>query len=271
MHYNHIILTRFNLQYEKESTVHINTEWLEERFRLFESYCLPSITGQTSQVFTWVILASDQTPEIYKERLNNYMIQYENIDIRFCPYYEDINQLYQDIGFHYCLGYSHLLSTRLDSDDMLAFDFVERLQSHITSQTKSNTILSFYSGIQWFENFDISLSASYKKNHFLSFYEPVEKIRTCIGINHTEVPDNLLVTLEEKGMWCEIVHRHNMCNSYVPKYRYRLSIPTTKHYPILLNNASTIAQCKLLISEHLSFRIRQICRFIVRLLRDHTS
>ena len=151
MHYNHIILTRFNLQYEKDNTIHICTEWLEERFRLFESYCLPSVTRQTSQKFTWVILASDQTPDIYKKRLAEYRIQHENIDIQFCPYFEDINQLYQAIGQHYCLGYNHLLSTRLDSDDMLALDFIEKLQSHITPQTQSHTILSFHSGIQWFE------------------------------------------------------------------------------------------------------------------------
>lgn len=270
MHYNHIILTRFNLQYEKDNTIHICTEWLEERFRLFESYCLPSVTRQTSQKFTWVILASDQTPDIYKKRLAEYRIQHENIDIQFCPYFEDINQLYQAIGQHYCLGYNHLLSTRLDSDDMLALDFIEKLQSHITPQTQSHTILSFHSGIQWFETRNISLSASYKKNHFLSFYEPIEHIRTCIGINHTEVPNNLLAVLEEKGMWCEIVHRNNMCNSYVPKYQYQLSIPR-KQYPISLKNESTIAQAKLLISEHISFRFRQLCRFIVRLFHGRTA
>lgn len=270
MHYNHIILTRFNLQYERGSTTHLDAEWLEERFRLFDSYCLPSITKQTCQDFTWVILVSDQTPDVYKERLNGYTIEHANIAIHFCPYYEDINQLYHEIGHHYGLGYSHLLSTRLDSDDMLAFDFVEKIQSHIAQPTKSHTIFSFQSGIQWFENSDISLAASYTKNHFLSFYEPVEQIRTCIGINHTEVPDDLLVSLEEKGMWCEIVHRHNMCNSYVPKYKYRLSIPV-KQYPISLDNASVIAQCKLLILEHLSFRFRQIGRLTSRLLLGHNS
>lgn len=263
MNYNHIILTRFNLQYDKDSRIHIDSQWLDERFRLFEAYCLPSIIGQTATNFTWVILCSDQTPDVYKDRLTNYTLSYKNIDIHFCPFYEDINQLYYSIGLHYSVGYSHLLSTRVDNDDMLAFDFVETLQSYINPLTKEHTIFSFTNGIQWFEEKDIALTSSFKKNHFLSFYEPANHIRTCIGLSHTEVPDNLLETLENDGMWCEIVHSNNMCNSYVPKYKYRLSIPK-KSYPIPLTHASTKQQCRLIICEHLRFRFRQIIRLITR-------
>lgn len=264
MNYNHIILTRFNLQYEETSTIHIDAQWLEERFRLFDCYCLPSITRQTTQAFTWVILACDQTPSPYRERLLQYAQQYNNIAIHFCAYQKDINQLYHTIGQQYCAGYTHLLSTRVDSDDMLAYDFVERLQAHITLQTKQQTILSFNHGIQWFEATDIALAATYKKNHFLSFYEPYDSLQTCIGIDHTKVPDTLLQVMPERGMWCEIVHSSNMCNSYVPKYCYRLSIPH-RQYPIALTNANFIKQSGLLVREHIAFRLRQLRRLIKRI------
>lgn len=270
MHYNHIILTRFNLQYEEHSTIHIDAEWLEERFRLFDKYCLPSILRQTQQTFTWVILASQQTPEEYKVRLMEYMYQYDNIDVHFCSYYEDINLLYQGLGLHYGLGFSHLLSTRVDSDDMLAYDFVEKLQAHISTETPEHTILSFPNGIQWFENQDIALTTSFKKNHFLSFYEPSDDLRTCIGIDHTKVPDVHLQSLTDAGMWCEIVHSSNMCNSYVPKYRYRLSI-ADKKYPISLTRANKMQQLGLLIREHILFRLRQADRLIQRLFHGRIS
>ena len=62
MNYKHIILTRFNLQYDLLSDIHIQDNWLEERFRLFEQYCFPSIIAQTNQQFDWVILLSEYPP-----------------------------------------------------------------------------------------------------------------------------------------------------------------------------------------------------------------
>lgn len=270
MHYNHIILTRFNLQYEADSNIHLEPGWLDERFRLFERYCLPSIVGQTKQTFTWVILASEQTPDVYRKRLTEYAAEHGNIAIHFCPYYEDINQLYIHIGQQYSLGYTHLLSTRVDSDDMLAYDFVETLQSYISDMTTDHAILTFADGVQWFEHKNIALAASYKKNHFLSFYEPSKALRTCIGIDHTKVPDLLLRLLPDKGMWCEIVHRSNMCNGYVPKYHYRCSVQQHQ-YPISLTDAKKHEQCMFIVREHLRFRLRQVGRMVRRLIPCHTS
>ena len=70
MKYKHLIFTRFNLQYELDSDLHLQAAWLDERFRLFEQYCLPSIVGQTDLHFTWVILSSNQTPDWYKKGEN---------------------------------------------------------------------------------------------------------------------------------------------------------------------------------------------------------
>ena len=136
MTYRHIILTRFNLQYALESDIHIQTAWLEERFRLFEAYCLPSIIGQTNQNFTWIILVHDQTPTIYQQRLEQYVQTYPVIKVEYCSYYDDINILYQNIGRKYIEHYDYLLSTRMDSDDMLdcniicSISKIKQLSSH---------------------------------------------------------------------------------------------------------------------------------------------
>ena len=73
MDYNHIIITRFNLDFEDDPQARcLQPEWLEKRFDLFETYCLPSVLQQTCQNFTWVILSSDATPAQYKKRLLSY-------------------------------------------------------------------------------------------------------------------------------------------------------------------------------------------------------
>ena len=66
MKYIHYILTRFNVDlYNKNNTkwqkdkngTNIDPEiWLENRFKLFETYCLPSIINQTSKNFKWIVL-----------------------------------------------------------------------------------------------------------------------------------------------------------------------------------------------------------------------
>ena len=124
MKYKHIILTRFNLQYDLLSDIHIQDNWLEERFRLFEQYCFPSIIAQTNQQFDWVILLSDQTPKNYILRITQHTNSYKNIHLELCSYYEDVNILYKTIGLKYIQDYDYLLSTRVDNDDMLAKDFV---------------------------------------------------------------------------------------------------------------------------------------------------
>ncbi len=71
----HFILTRFNilLWYKaKDGRKVRTTKWLEHRFLLFEKYCLPSIKSQTCQDFEWIVLFDSKTPDSFKERIDRY-------------------------------------------------------------------------------------------------------------------------------------------------------------------------------------------------------
>lgn len=269
MSYRHIIITRFNLQYESSSDIHLQPEWLEQRFLLFETYCLPSIQNQTCQDFKWIILCSEQTPAIYQSRLQHYATTYPNIALHFCPYYEDVNQLYHIIGKQYCTA-SYLLSTRMDSDDMIANDFVEHLQQSIIQRHLQPAIYTFPSGIQCFLQEHKAFAVVDKKNHFLNYLEPNSSIHTCLGRDHTKVPNNQLIILTHKNMWCEIVHQHNICNGYLPHYRYHLPLHTSK-YPILFDEKRTFHTTLFLLQKHLQFRSKQIQRVIYRLFGNRNS
>lgn len=261
MNYKHIILTRFNLQYELQNDVHIQPIWLDERFRLFEQYCLPSVINQTNQHFTWVILFSNQTPIEYRERIMEYPQKYKNICVEFCPYYADVNLLYKYIGEKYSQGYDYLLSTRIDNDDMLACNFVETLQQHINSQIEDVSIISFEKGIQWFEQKNIAFGVSYQRNHFLNFLEKGNMISTCLGVDHTKISTENLFIVEEPSMWCEIVHESNMLNDYVPKYKY--SCKYKSHlYPIDFGETNSLKQSIFLLCKHIKFRYYQGLRFL---------
>lgn len=270
MTYKHIILTRFNLQFEPDNNIHIQPSWLEERFRLFEKYCLPSITKQTKQNFTWVILSSDQTPTQYKDRLSQYTQIYSNIELEYCPYYDNVNILYKEIGEKYIADNEFLLSTRIDNDDMLALDFVQALQSYI-KHANNKEIITFANGIQWFEKESMTFGISYPQNHFLNFLEPRNDIHTCLGMDHTKVDPRTLIQLKQDSMWCEIVHGNNICNGYVPKYRYILNPKKPFSFPVKITRSNPINQCKFLLQEHLKFRYRQIYRNLKKIIGCHTS
>lgn len=270
MTYKHIILTRFNLQYDLQSDIHIESNWLNERFRLFEQYCLPSILQQTNQNFVWIILACQQTPQEYQRRFDKLIGENTHIKIEYCAYYDDVNRLYQTIGEKYIENYDFLLSTRIDNDDMLAKHFVETLQTYVNSHINTNSIITFPRGIQWFEKANIAFSASYIQNHFLNMFESRENIHTCLGFNHTSIKKEEVVKLDNQSMWCEIVHESNMCNSYTPKYHYSLNI-LPNLYPIQVEVNDKRKQWRFLIIEHLKFRYNQIKHHLLKLIGRRIS
>lgn len=263
MNYKHIILTRFNLQYELQSDIHIQAEWLEERFRLFEQYCLPSILAQSTQAFDWIIFISDQTPTTYLSRLQLLTQAHANIHLVPCPYQKDYTPLYKRIGEQYIGDSDYLLSTRLDNDDMLASNYVQLLQDHISASTPAPAIISFPRGIQWFECHDIAFAVRYNKNHYLNFWEEKSNILTSLGADHTLIKSEELYLYPEPNMWCEIVHEGNISNGYVPKYRYSLGYSTSA-YPIQIPQ-QRIRQIRFLLPEHIRFRYQQCVRLIKRL------
>lgn len=61
----HFILTRFNLRLwtkDKKQQPTRTSEWLEKRFQLFETFCLPSIKSQSVKNFKWIVLFDESTP-----------------------------------------------------------------------------------------------------------------------------------------------------------------------------------------------------------------
>lgn len=58
MNVQHLVITRLTIKlfYDRFSP-----EWLAERLRLFRTYCVPSMSDQTSDAFEWLILCDETT------------------------------------------------------------------------------------------------------------------------------------------------------------------------------------------------------------------
>ena len=215
----HLLITRFNIQYEEGNNTNILPIWLDDRILLFEKYCLPSILKQTSHNFTWLLLGDIRTPEKYKKHIENYHSIISQVRTIWTPFQEDgYHALYKKLANEFAKESDILISTRLDNDDALAADYMARIQE--IAQRGVMGIVSFPLGKQTFEKDNKSYNIIYKQNHFLTRIETGTR-ETILAFDHTKVPLNSLY-LEETSepMWEEIVHGNNVANSYMPAYYY---------------------------------------------------
>lgn len=209
--FEHFILTRFNLATAgKESRLRSDPRWLQQRFDLFERYCLPSVMAQTKQRFRWLVFFEIDTPDNYKQRIEAL--------VRRCPRLEPqwvdtkhgptvFNLIRQQLG----LAAPFLLTTRLDNDDALAADFVERLQASITAPVSAPVFLNFPVGFNYRDR-AIYLDNDYS-NAFVSCFEPSLNFGTVWARQHHLVAQAGAVRqLDQKPMWLQVIHGRNVSN-----------------------------------------------------------
>ena len=221
---NHFILTRFNLRLwwkEDKNGGEIQTDgWLEERFRLFETYCMPSVMRQTCQDFKWICLFDEKTPEKYKERVEGYKKRYD----RFCPFYlneretKEFREFFQQKVYELAdKDDEELLTTYLDNDDCLRRDYVAKVQRY-TTKVEYGTVFTFNYGIQYYTEHNIAVRVPYVNNHFLTYYEALKpKVRTVWGFWHFSIFKYkgigiITINNPKNPAWVEVVHNGNIDN-----------------------------------------------------------
>lgn len=105
-----------------------DTARLEDRFRHFETLCLPGLKAQTDPDFTVVILTGDSLPGWARDRLTDLCRGFPQAQIVQqppMPHRKVCNMVLNDARVHGapCLQFRH------DDDDAVAVDFVERLRA----------------------------------------------------------------------------------------------------------------------------------------------
>lgn len=208
----HVIFTRFNIPSPgRERSLRAQPGWLAGRFDLFRRYCLPSVAGQSERDFAWVIFFGEETPAEYRAEIAalQAIFPFEAVFTGLADMPEIVAGVlprYSDADW--------LLSTRLDSDDILAVDFVARLRAAITpgvSQTinfEHGAILSTSAGApRLYEIVD-------RKNPFASLIEPMgADARSIWGEYHVNIAR--LGPVRQVGGapgWLQVVHGGNVSN-----------------------------------------------------------
>lgn len=221
MQLTHYLITRFNIVQswyfscvEKGRGSAIQTdEWLDNRFMLFERYCLPSVMAQTA-AFTWLVLFNSETPEPYRRRIAAYQQQMPNFVPLFLEPYGDETAIVKQYIYAHCTS-DYLLTTRMDNDDMLHAGYMTWIQQAATP-TDHRMILNYAEGYQYDVQRKVLYRMYYPDNHYFSVLEPYTlDYHTCLGIDHSDLSlygEYVELPANNGGGWIEVLHSHNVAN-----------------------------------------------------------
>jgi hypothetical protein len=164
----HFVLTNFNVRLGWSRDVHgvpvLTEAWMEQRWELFETFCLPSIRAQTSQRFRWLIRFDPSTPSHHRDRFRRLTADLPNV----VP-------LWRAESFRAaicrCLDYSTdvVLTTRLDNDDALRREALAWVQAAVG--TAYPEFINFTNGCRLVRADGRLVRASHPSNPFLSLAE----------------------------------------------------------------------------------------------------
>lgn len=269
----HFLLTRFNLKFNKttnESSPHIyealTIDWLEDRFEIFEKYCLPSIKNQVNQNFRWIILFDIDTPIIFKKKAENLKNDYGNIDILFIDGFKELTvALQKHISSYLNEKDKFIITTRLDNDDLIHQDFILTIKN--LAKPIDNLVLDLTKGyqLQQKDSFYTVRNYTYRFNPFISVVENVSNFETVLSKMHTDWSNATnIISFESKRLWLEFVHDKNISNrakKYLPfTNRINFNEFRIKKTKIKLNKMQIIANNVLSFPLFVAYKFYKIIK-----------
>jgi len=216
----HFLITRFNLKnktwaaQENDIYVSLTNEWLDNRFELFNTYCLPSVKNQSNQNFFWFIFFDKDTPEAYKNMTEEIAGTYPNFIPVFIDGFEELEPSLNKRVISMTDKNEFVITTRLDNDDIIHRDFIKTIQELFVPQV--NTVIDLRLGYQLIlsENFENDIRI-YKSsfNPFISVISNLENLETCISQEHSKWKKcpNIIIN-DKKYLWIQLIHKKNKLN-----------------------------------------------------------
>lgn len=136
-----------------------NPARIDERLTLFENVTLPCICGQTDRNFTQIVITSQHIPEHYLERLAKLLDGIPNIALVLREPENHRVAMRKVINQFIDPNSCATVQFRLDDDDAVALDFVERLRNHYCNaqpylDKTGRCAVDFVNGIELFTRDD---------------------------------------------------------------------------------------------------------------------
>jgi hypothetical protein len=220
--FKHILITRFNLRMEggtwdrdQAGRPVLTDDWMEDRWRLFTEYCLPSVIGQSCRDFEWLVYFDDGTSDVYRRQLREIREEHGILSAVFVPSFGDfVRHLVGWVADHPDKA-GHLISSRLDNDDVLHPEAMARIQREFAGQDYQAVNLT--RGYTFAPGPPAVLSTySYPRGPFVSLIERWGETgapETVVHREHTEFVDLGPVSqIVDRPYWVQLIHTANLSN-----------------------------------------------------------
>ncbi len=214
------VITRFNVYFseanfakDKAGKLTRTDEWLQRRFELFEEFCLPSLKVQTDQNFEWLILFSETTPSLFKDRIFSWANEFPNLKPIFMYDGENIKKrVIKEIKTRCGSSETHVITARLDNDDAYHRSMIDRIRAEFTGQT--NEFLNFPIGAQMDIEQGIMTRVEKMSNPFMARVEQLDShLATVMDGNHKDVESlGVIRNIYSSPAWLQIIHQGNQVN-----------------------------------------------------------
>lgn len=213
---DHFLITRFNVPiatWNKDkggiSTLDIN--WMEHRIALFNTFCVPSIAGQTEKDFKWLIYCDTATDKRYVQQIEESIAPILQAELRFVNDFEalkvDLKQLISSGNTPY------VITSRVDNDDALGITYIQSIQANFIPGDL--TIINLCGGVLYDLPGKVqTILPDMRFNHFGSLTEKRksnDEYLTVMGFSHHDPPPGVkVVDVKTKFAWLKIIHERNV-------------------------------------------------------------
>lgn len=223
MNYRHFIITRFNLrnqshiwQKDKKGKDVLTDEWMENRMRLFMDFCLPSVQNQSLKNFTWLVYIDQKTAPRFQQQFQLLAEKHRFIKIREVESYEAFQSDHPADILTLAPNTPFIITTRLDNDDLIHRQFVEKIQQEFDQQ--EYMAINFVKVLMFHPGKKDKLHVDYQfSNHFVSLIEEVKNgtIQGCYSKQDRFWDVSGKVRQIAGGPYCaELISGENLINDF---------------------------------------------------------
>lgn len=238
---SHFILTRFNVKVTKKNRphhIHLDKEWLAKRFDIFERFCYPSVKGQSQRNFRWLVCFDIDTPDIFKQKIQKYAEWDQFIPIFVTSVFNDNEPAPEEVRKALVSNMEkpteYILTTRLDTDDAIAKDFVQRLQHNF--QLQDLLSFNFSYGYVIYQG-KVYLRRYAEGNPFISLVEKTDNLKGAFRLTHHKLHTlNKMNCIKGKPAWLQMLNENNIVQTRPHQLEYIMNTSIRVPPENLINN-----------------------------------
>lgn len=173
----HLLVTPFNVRRPDGSHQGLDPAWLDHRMPFFQGICAPSVAHQTTRAFRWIVMVDPETPGKHLRRINR-ALEDTGVDHEVVPI-SGWNEVAQALAAR---SKDITLSSRLDNDDALSRNHLQKVQSAVARGSRS---VQFTSGM-------VLYAETGRVYHLRQRYSPYYSMLTAEGLTAATLNQGLV-------------------------------------------------------------------------------